>query len=291
MKGKMHIGLCLFGLGGLDIDSSLRIAAQAGIRPVSLGLEAILRESGGLQAICDNPATLGRRMCDRLDSYGLKAVELFMCPIPWDGGVTPTETDTGRRRAALSLFAGITRFAAATGFQHVMGVPGSFTGQEGDWERAREMLQAMADIAASNGVGFTVEPHRGSLLEKPFLALEMVVQVPGLKYTLDYSHFHAQGIPEQDVYPLHAWTGHIHIKQTAFGIGKTLWQDGTIPYGAILRKLYDDGWEGVLSTEYIGKMPTPCNENVDTAHALLENPLVQNLLMAHSVAETLAQLG
>ena len=78
MKGKMHIGLCLFGLGGLDIDSSLRIAAQAGIRPVSLGLEAILRESGGLQAICDNPATLGRRMCDRLDSYGLKAVELFM---------------------------------------------------------------------------------------------------------------------------------------------------------------------------------------------------------------------
>ena len=204
MTCQMRIGLCLFGFGGLDMDSALRIASQTGIRPVSLGMDAMIREFGGIQAICENPISHGRRMRDRLGSFDLDPVELFMCSIPWDGGVTPTESDANRRRQALELFVAITQFAEAAGFHHVMGVPGTSKGLDDEWERAREMLQAMTKIAVSNGVGFTVEPHRGSLLEKPALAMDMASQVPGLKYTLDYSHFHSQGIPEQEVYPLHA---------------------------------------------------------------------------------------
>ena len=146
-------------------------------------------------------------------------------------------------------------------------------------------------ITKAAGVGFTVEPHRGSILEKPAFALRMAEEVPGLRYTLDYSHFHAQGIPEEEVYPLHPHALHIHIKQAAIGRGKTLWHEGTVPYDTILGRLAEDTWEGVLSSEYIGAMPKPNTPALACAADLLSNPLVQNLQIVHYVAAALSRIG
>ncbi len=291
MNRGMRAGICLFGLGGMDLDMACRMAVYAGIRPVSIGLDDVIRESGGLDVLVGDPTHHGLKLRDRLSDYGLEPVELFMCSIPWQGVVTPTEPDAARREGAIAAFRAIARFAAAAGFHHVMGVPGSETGSGGDWERAWATLQTMADIARESGVGFTVEPHRGSLLEKPASAMRMAEEVPGLKYTLDYSHFHAQGISVEEVYPLHAHASHMHIKQSAMGVGKTLWHKGTVPYEIIIRKLVAEGWEGVLSSEYLGRVNSQDQANSASPADILSNPLLQNLSIVQYIAAVLAEPG
>ena len=113
------------------------------------------------------------------------------------------------------------------------------------------------------------------MIDQPARALAMVRTVPGLRLTLDYAHFHAQGIPAEDVFPLHAHTRHVHAKQAAVGRAKTLWHEGTVPFAAIIEQLISDGWSGVVSPECIGTMPQP-GQSPD-ADVSLDNPLIQSL--------------
>ncbi len=285
-KGAIRAGICLFGLTGLDPDTACHLASLAGVRPVSMGMEAVRHDMRDLDALRRDPVRYGTIMRARLDRYGLEGIELFMCAIPYENGVTPTEPDTEVREGGLEFFRCLCAYVASAGFTHVMGVPG--TDGEGKDKaatggRACGMLTFMIRTAKEEGIGFSVEPHRGSLLSRPADALRMAREVPGLAYTLDYSHFHAQGFLPEEVAPLHPYAVHMHIKQAHPGVPKTLWHEGSIPYAKIIGQLAGSAWQGVLSSEYIGPMPLtgPPEESRP------DNPLVQNLEVIRWITTTL----
>ena len=86
MTGRLHAGLCLFGLGGLDLDAACRIAVLSGVQHVSLDF-AMIRGREELDVLLDDPAASGRQLAFLLDTYGLQPVELFQCAVPVAGGV------------------------------------------------------------------------------------------------------------------------------------------------------------------------------------------------------------
>jgi len=286
IKGAIRAGICLFGLGGLDPDTACGLASLSGVRPVSLGMEAVHHDVRDFDALYRDPVRYGEVMRERFARYGLVGTEFFLCAIPYGDGVTPTETSPDVRKKAMELFRCLCAYAASAGFAHVMGVPGTDVHGEGRtaaWERATGMLYSMIRTAKEEGVGFSVEPHRGSLLSRPADAMKMARELPGLAYTLDYSHYHAQGFPAEEVAPLHPYALHMHIKQARPGVPKTLWHEGSIPYAQIVGQLAGSGWQGVISSEYIGQMPLAGSSGESRA----DNPLMQNLEAIRWITTTL----
>jgi sugar phosphate isomerase/epimerase len=164
-----------------------------------------------------------------------------------------------------------------------MGVPG--TPQKGiddeeAWSNATETLRRMAGVAMDEGVSLNVEPHAGSLIQEPEAAMRMAGEVPGLAFTLDYAHFAQRGVPQERVYPLHRQTRHMHARQARPGSGGVAVEDGAIDFGAIVRDLAANDWDGVIAMEFFGGvMGKPWKE-----HAV-----VQNVALAHEIASRLGE--
>jgi sugar phosphate isomerase/epimerase len=68
-----------------------------------------------------------------------------------------------------------------------------------------DTLPKMQEIAAGAGIGFTIEPHTGSLLVTPDTVLAMLKELPGLTLSLDYSHFIGAGFKPEELLPLHPY--------------------------------------------------------------------------------------
>jgi sugar phosphate isomerase/epimerase len=225
------------------------------------------------------PEECGRRVRELAQANELELEELFVCPVFVDGRrVEVSHPDAEVRARLLERFDGICAFARAAGFRSVMGVPG--TPQPGislaeAWSNATGTLRAMVRIAADHGVRLNVEPHTRSLIEQPADALALAGEVPGLTFTLDYSHFVSRGIPEEDVYPLHARTAHMHARQARPGSGGCAVEEGTIAYEKLIEELQSRSWDGVIAMELFGKVgAAPWN-----GHAV-----VQNVALAHRLA-------
>lgn len=273
----MRIGCCSFVFGGLDLEKSLRLCRMLGFRCVDVSAADIGPNTHvDQQAAAAAPEETAARVRDLAAENELDLEEVFLCPI-FVGGrrVEVSQPDAAVRKELLSNFAGLCRFAAAAGFRSVMGVPGTpQEGVSGDeaWAHAAGTLGEMVGIAADAGVRLNVEPHTGSLLEQPEAALRMADDVPGLTFTLDYAHFASRGITQEQVYPLHAHTAHMHARQANAGSGGCAVEDGTIDFGAIVRDLAKAGWDGVIAMEFfggVGAKPWP------------QHAAVQNLVLAH----------
>ena len=132
----------------------------------------------------------------------------------------------------------------------VPGVPQEKLTPAAAWDLSVEMLTEMVDIARRSGVRLNVEPHHGSIVQDPSKALRLTRDVPDLTYTLDYAHFAMQSIPEQDVFPLHAYTAHMHARQAKPGSGGCPIEEGTIDFAAIIAALKAGSWDGVIAMEY-----------------------------------------
>src|SRR2546425_1103499 len=104
--------------------------------------------------------------------------------------------------------------------------------------------------AAAAGCGLAAEAHRGSVAESPELAARLVESVPGLKLTLDYSHFVAGGPPAESVDRLLAHAGHFHARQAADGRLQASSKDGSLRFEEIVGRLRASGYQGDLCLEY-----------------------------------------
>jgi sugar phosphate isomerase/epimerase len=143
------------------------------------------------------------------------------------------------------------------------------------------MLTKMVEIATGRGVHLNVEPHVGSIVQDPHLALELAQEVPGLTYTLDYSHFISLGYKEEEVMPLHTHSQHMHARQAKPGAGGCVVAEGTIDFAAIVRRLLAEGWEGIIAMEYFaGREPV-----------LRHSGAFQNVVLAYQLDELIAAVG
>jgi sugar phosphate isomerase/epimerase len=132
-------------------------------------------------------------------------------------------------------------------------------GPDASFDLAAQALGELVDLGRSAGLRVSIEPHLESVVEEPERALRLVEAVPGLQFTLDYTHFVAAGIPPERVHPLVPYAGHVHARQGAPGMLQASHNEGTIDYADIIRRLAAAGYGGFLSVEYTWQEWRGCN--------------------------------
>jgi sugar phosphate isomerase/epimerase len=128
--------------------------------------------------------------------------------------------------------------------------------------RSSAELARLRGIATGYGLELSIEPHIGSITDRPSTVLELVEQTPGLLVTLDYSHFIAAGVAQRDVERLHPLTRHLHVRQARPGILASPVASGTIDFDRAFEQLHADGYRGGVTIEYADS-PWMAQDHVD----------------------------
>ena len=251
----IELGCCAFSFG-VELEDSLRLARYLDFRFVDISASGATAQVDP-ESAAEAPERVGAEMRQMAAKYEVELVELFATTILVDGqAVQVTEPDHGLRDKLVRNFGQLCRFAVAAGFESVMGVPGRHQeslGDSGTWDVAAETLSRMTQVAGGMGIALNVEPSSSSILSTPAAALRMARDVPGLAYTLDYAHYVGQGIPLDEIMPLHASTRHIHAKAARPGLLKSFAHHNAIDFCAVIADLGARGWDGVMSLECIGR--------------------------------------
>lgn len=157
------------------------------------------------------------------------------------------------REANLRCFRAIVEVAKGIGAEGITLLPGVIwdeLGPERSFELSVEELRRLVPIAQDVGLRLSVECHLESVAEPPARALELIQAVPGLKLTLDYSHFVANGYHPEDVHPLLPHAGHFHARQARDGFLQASQRDGALDFPDIVRRLKAASYPGDLCLEY-----------------------------------------
>lgn len=118
-------------------------------------------------------------------------------------------------------------------------------------EVSARALNVFVSIAQEAGITLTFEPHVRSITESPRTVLQLLDRVPGLKLTLDYSHFVCLGFRQEDIDPLAAHAAHVHLRQAKPGELQSKYEYGTLNFPAMIGTLQDVGYEGYLVLENV----------------------------------------
>jgi sugar phosphate isomerase/epimerase len=157
------------------------------------------------------------------------------------------------RAANLGRFRAIVTCARAIGAPGITLLPGVIwddLGPERSFDLAVEALRELLAVAHDAGLRLSVEAHLESVAESPPLARRLCDEVPGLKLTLDYSHFVAGGHAPQDVHQLIPYAAHFHARQAGPGALQAGSRDGSLDFVDIVGRLKAAGYNGDLCVEY-----------------------------------------
>lgn len=281
----LHLGCCSQNFRGLGLDECVRLTAGMGFKYVNIGAYSDSFPVSPLD-ILKNPAKTGRNIKDVCRRYDVTPVEFFICSVVLEDGtrVQPNDGDEVRRRRMIEAFRRVCECAAEAGLVHIMGVPGEVAAngsEDHGMAVSLDTLPRMLEISRDAGVGFTIEPHTGSILTSPDAVLGMISKLPGIGLSLDYSHFIGAGFRPEDLIPLHARAAHIHAKPARGGVPKCLFHEGEDYFRVMLKNLLDRRWDGVMAMECMYPVPSP---------GLLEHPAFQSLLLAGHIENLLRKL-
>jgi sugar phosphate isomerase/epimerase len=182
------------------------------------------------------------------------------------------EANLGRLRAIIS----VCRDIGARGITLLPGVVWDELGPERSFDLAVGELRRLVPVVHDAGLRLSVECHLESIAEAPDKALALVQAVPGLKLTLDYSHFLAQGYQPADIHPLVPHAGHFHARQARDGLLQANHWEGTLNFPDIVARLKGANYPGDLCVEYTWQEWRGAN-NVDV---LSESILMRDILKA-----------
>lgn len=281
----LQLGCCSQNFRGLDLDECVHLTAGMGFKYVNIGAFQENFPVSPLKILSD-PVKTGREIKQVCARYGVTPVEFFICSVVIRDGsrVQPNDPDEQRRRTMLEAFRKVCECGVEAGLSHIMGVPGEPAANDAPdhgMSVSLDTLPKMQEIALDAGIGFTIEPHTGSLLTSPDAVLAMLGKLPGLGLSLDYSHFIGAGFKPEDLISLHTHVRHIHAKPARDTVPKCLFYDGDDYYEVLLKDLLDRDWEGVVAMECMYPVPAP---------GLLEHPAFQSLLLAGHIEKILRKL-
>ena len=231
----------------LDLIKMLRIKA------VDIGL---MQDRSHLQPATEfrNVAKSARALKKRLDDRGLKASDIFLLPATDAFSMAINNPLASRRRKVRKWFECGLEYAARVGARHLTSTPGIHFKEESlarSWGNSCHELAWCIEKAKSYGISFGVEPHLGSMVGRPRSALRFVKAVPGLTYTLDYSHFTRIGIADAQVEPLLSHASHFHVRGSRKGALQSSFADNAIDFGRIVKVMAKIGYRGYMTIEYV----------------------------------------
>ncbi|MGH2347103.1 MAG: sugar phosphate isomerase/epimerase family protein, partial [Chloroflexota bacterium] len=170
--------------------------------------------------------------------------------------------DPRQRADAAAFFRDLLELARRLGAPGLTMLPGMRFGDE-PWEasirRSAEELAWRVEEAARYGIVLSVEGHLGSNVDTPEKLARLVELTPGLKLTLDYTHFTYAGIPDREVEPLLAHARHFHCRGAAKGRLQTPFGENTIDYRRVIARLQELNYPGYFAIEYVWQDWEGCN--------------------------------
>jgi len=239
----IHLGCCAFNFNGWTLEESLRLCRDLGFDRVDAGGGQV-----GVDQAVDDPVAEARRVRELATQNQLQLSELFLNAVPVDGaGVQPSEEDAALADRMVERFKRICDFSSQAGFRSVMGAKGKLD-DEASRERAVNRLNQMADAAKDHGLQYTVEIGGGDDVSAE---RQLVADVPGLRYTLDYAHSLPRGAKLENVMQLHDLTAHIHAKPAYPGRSKAYAHLSTTDWETIFADLKQRNWDGDVVVECI----------------------------------------
>ena len=251
--------------------AALELVAALGVEGVDLflaGNRSIVRP----EDIRGDLAGAAARISRDLQEVGLTVSDLFV--IPWTDLETmaPNNPDPEQREASRALFLDMLELADLVGAPGMTALPGIHwpaESYEDSLARAGEELAWRAERARSEGLGFSVEPHVGSVVPTPEQALQLVERTPGLQITLDYTHFVCQDIAEESADVLIPFTRHVHIRGATAARVQASVRDSSIDFERMLGALEAGGYDGYLTLEYVWLQWEGCHECDNLAETIL----------------------
>jgi sugar phosphate isomerase/epimerase len=251
----MRLTVSSYSFEAIPLDGALAVAKSMGFKGVDIGgFHNRGRASYEPDEVAAKPQKFADALRKLLERYELDAVDFFP-----QFGSSPNERslndpDAAVRKQNVKSFKGIVKFCQLANIPGITILPGvDHLGRTKaqDMALSAKMLKQFAEIAGESGVGVQFEPHMGSVCGTPEWALELVEQAPGMKITLDYSHFLLQYIPLERAHMLIPHTGHFHVRQSRPGRLQTRFAEGTLDFVDIAKRLKAAGYKGCMSVEYV----------------------------------------
>ena len=235
----------------LPHENTFDVIAMLGFQGIDIGLFDDRSHLQPKQVLSDLQRS-ARALAEKVGTRGLEIADIFYQATSFETVAAnhPDETERARGR---EFFLRMLEFTLRCNAKHMTALPGiEWDGvpYETSLKRSAEELSWRALQAKQVGVGFSVEPHTGSLVDTPEKARELVLAAPGLTLTLDYTHFTRKGIPDARIEPLLEHASHFHARGAREGRIQASLKQNVIDYGRILERLNALHYAGYIGVEY-----------------------------------------
>ena len=127
------------------------------------------------------------------------------------------------------------------------------------WEVCVEELAWRVEEAKAHGLELRIEAHAGSIAPLPEVAQRLCEDVPGLRLTLDLSHFELQSVTLDRMLTLVPLAGHLHVRAAKPGAIQVRWRDNETDFVALLDALRAHGYAAPTASS-----TSPCGSGAAT---------------------------
>jgi sugar phosphate isomerase/epimerase len=237
-----------------------------------LGFELVdiaLFLSDGAELVSDPPA-LGAGLSAALAEHGLTSEDLFLAVGETVEEIAPNQRDRSLREQRRREFSAAVGVAAELGIRGITVLPGVTWAEDParSWAACVEELSWRVDEAAAAGVEVRIEAHAGSIVPVPELTARLCEDVPGLRLTLDVSHFELQSVTLDRAVTLVPFVGHLHVRAARPGAIQVRWSDNETDFEALVAALRAGGYAGAYCVEYVPMPKWRCDETDVVTEAL-----------------------
>ena len=267
----MKLSTCDYTFPLLTHENAIRLAAMMGFEGIDIGMMGN-RSHLRPEYMSDNIKDIASKVKDMVSSVGIRVSDVFL--IPWTDFETMSvnHPDTAERARSRDLFLKTLEFAKMLDSHSISTLPGIPWPEESfsaSFNRAIEELSWRGEIAANAGIVFCVEPHIGSIIENPKDAVMLAESAPNVKLTLDYTHFIAKGLSEEQIEPLARYAGHVHARGANRHQLQARVKDNSIDYNRLVDVLKENGYDGWIAIEYVWTEWQNCNRCDNVSETLL----------------------
>jgi sugar phosphate isomerase/epimerase len=213
-------------------------------------------------ALVAKPAAVTRELAAALGEHGLGCEDVFYATGSTFEEIAPNPPERELRQARRSGFSAALEVTAELGVRGITILPGISwpVDPEGAWSSCVEELAWRVEQARQLGIQARVEAHAGSIAPTPELARRLCEDVPGLRLTLDLSHFELQSVGLDRALTLVPYADHLHVRAAKPGAVQVRWRDNETDFAGLLRALDQAGYEGAYCVEYVPMEKWRCDE-------------------------------
>jgi len=265
----------------LSHDKVLQLIGLLGFDGVDIGL---FQNRSHLQPsmIKGNAANHGRLVKVKADAAGIIIADVFLQSDTDFAAMAVNHPDGCTRNETRRQFMELIEFSNACCSRHITCLPGVLYENDNDsLSRCQEELAWRVETAKSAGLVLGVEPHIGSIIDTPDKALQLIKSVPGLTFTLDYTHFAKTGVPDSEVEPMIEYASHFHARTAKPGALQTTLTDNTIDYKRIVEVMKKTGYCGFIGVEYIWMDWENCNRSDNVSESIQLMQLMKEAELAY----------